>query len=35
MATKTLELMASASLPSDLKVLLGPPQFLDGEDASA
>lgn len=30
-----LELVASASLPPDLKVLLGPPQFLDCEDASA
>src|SRR5271163_3782199 len=27
-----LELVASASLPPDLKVLLGPPQFLDCED---
>ena len=35
MATKKLELVASPSLLPDLKVLLGPPQFLDGEDASA
>jgi len=35
MATRELELAASASSRPDLKALLGPPPLLDGEDASA
>lgn len=35
MATRKLELAASASLRPDLKALLGPPPLLDGEDPSA